>query len=162
MSATVTLTSLAQRNPFAAADAPTLAMVLAHLDGLDPALQPGLADLRSAVRRVAQLLALPSEAVPAHPGFLRPRLDPGRCRRRMACGRHAGPTCAACSARRCASPASTCMPGRYLAPLAPPWQQLAEPLPKAFKVPLSRLDAVLLGRRHPALGRRRYGARPTS
>ena len=137
MSATVT-SPVAQRNPFAAADAPTLAMVLAHLDGLDPALQPGLADLRSAVRRVAQLLALPSEAVPAHPGFLRPRLTrvvPAAHGLRPA--RWANLRSLLGKALRLAG--VDLMPGRYLAPLAPPWQQLAEPLPKAFKVPLSRL-----------------------
>ena len=90
-------------NPFAAAGMPTLAMVLAHLDGLDPALQLGLADLRYGLRpqRWANLRSLLGKAL-----------------------RLAG---------------VDVLPGRYLAPLAPPWQQLAEPLPKALKIPLSRL-----------------------
>src|SRR3954452_22456705 len=68
-------TSPPPRNLFAPADAPTLAVVLARLEQADPALHRNLADLRSAVRTVAKVLGLPPEAVPAHPGFLRPRLE---------------------------------------------------------------------------------------
>ena len=137
MSATVHSPALS-RNPFAAADAPTLAVVLAHLDGLDPARQPGLADLRSAVRTVARVLALPPEAIPAHPGFLRPRLE------RVMPAAHGLRPARWTNVRSLLGKALRLagvdlLPGRYLAPLAPAWQQLADPLPKELEVALSRL-----------------------
>ena len=76
-----------QRNPFAAADAPTLALVLARLEQADPLRHHNLADLKSAVRTVAKVLGsaargdpgasgLPAAASHRHrPGGTRPAPD---------------------------------------------------------------------------------------
>jgi integrase len=125
-------------HPFAAADTPSFLDLLDRVtadDGLDPRRQ---ADLRSAIKSLAQWLGSDLTAMPAHPRYLRERLA----------GFH--PAAAGVSRKRLQNVRSAIafaldrygLGGRrsYLAPLSPAAQALYDRLPDKFlRCRLSRL-----------------------
>jgi integrase len=126
------------RNAFAPADAPMLSDVIARLDHAGHLTRRQRADLRSAVRTVGRILDRPLSELPAHPEFLRKRLEavvPA------AVGLTAARWTNVRSLLRKALDATgfAVMPGRYLAPLTPAWATLHDRLPtRTLSIGLSR------------------------
>ena len=126
------------RNAFASADAPMLSDVIARLDHAGHLTRRQRADLRSAVRTVGRILDRPLSELPAHPEFLRKRLEavvPA------AVGLTAARWTNVRSLLRKALDATgfAVMPGRYLAPLTPAWATLHDRLPtRTLSIGLSR------------------------
>jgi hypothetical protein len=127
----------ADHHPFAAADTPSFHDLLDRVttdDGLDPRRK---ADLRSAIKSLGQWLGSDLTAMPAHPRYLRERLDGFR------------PAASGVSRKRLQNVRSAVafaldrygLGGRasYLAPLSPAAQALYDQLPdKYFQCALSR------------------------
>ena len=123
-----------KRNPFAAPGHVTLADVLARIDGDSSLPIVRRRNLLSSIRTFARLLGLDLSAMPAHPGYMRgmiKRFHPKQTntsKKRWQnikaditfALRHVG---------------LTRLPGRYVAPLSPPWNELYQRLPD---VPLKR------------------------
>ena len=108
-------------NPFVAAIAPSLADVLARLDTADGLVDRARADMRSAVRTFCRLIDCQPEEVPAHPNFLRERLKRvAPARFGMSKGRWSNIRSLIGKALKVCGYAV--MPGRYMAPLTPEWE----------------------------------------
>jgi hypothetical protein len=126
------------RNAFVSVDSPTLADILGRLEGADDLTDRQRADLRSAVRTVGRVFDRPLSELPAHPEFLRTRLEtvvPA------AVGLTAARWTNVRSLLRKALEVSgfSVMPGRYLAQLTPAWSALHARLPtRTLCIGLSR------------------------
>jgi hypothetical protein len=126
------------RNGFVSVEAPSLADVLDQLQDAADLTDRQRADLRSAVRTVGRVLDRPLSELPAHPEFLRKRLEavvPA------AVGLTAARWTNVRSLLRKALDVSglSVLPGRYLAPLTPAWSTMHAHLPtRTFRIGLSR------------------------
>ena len=115
---------------------PTCWLALEHAADLTPAAR---ADLKSAVRTVCRVLGMPPDAMPAHPGFLRPKLAA------------VAPAAHGIEVRRWANVKSLLhkalgiagirtMPGRYMAPHSPAWREKYQAITdRSTRLGLSRL-----------------------
>jgi integrase len=126
------------RNGFVSVDTPSLADVLDRLQDAAGLTDRQRADLRSAVRTVGRVLDRPLSELPAHPEFLRKRLE------------GVVPAAVELTAARWTNVRSlmrkaldvsgiSVMPGRYLAPLTPAWAALhLRLLTRTLRIGLSR------------------------
>jgi integrase len=124
---------------FVAKDMPTLQGVLDRLDERSELPTAARQDLRSAVRKVADVLGLPPGDVPANPGFLRQRLAKvGPAAHGISKPRWANIRSLLLRALRLAG--VTVLPNRYMAPLAPAWKELDDKLKhqRSIRLGLSR------------------------
>jgi integrase len=124
---------------FVAKDVPTLQGVLDRLDERSELPTSTRQDLRSAVRKVADVLGLPPGDVPANPGFLRQRLAKvGPAAHGISKARWANIRSLLLRALRLAG--VTVLPNRYMAPLVPAWKELDDKLKshRSIRLGLSR------------------------
>jgi len=121
-------------NPFASGANSTLDRI-AEVINTDPSITSRQrADLLSALRTVGRAIALPLDAIPAHPAFLRPRLTKVKpARLGISAARWANVRSLLQTALALAD---VPMAGRtYLAPLSADWEALAALLPKRVHRP---------------------------